>query len=263
MSFTLATWNINSVRLREGLVRAADARGGAGCAVPAGMQEPGRQDAARGLRSARLRPRRRARAEGLQRRRDPVETAARRHGRQGFRGSRPCPPRCGAAGKRGGDPQFLRARRRRQARPRGEREVRPEARLPHRDARLVPRRTVRESRSWSAISTSPRARTTSGTTSSFSRWSATRRSRSRSSPRCRRPAAGSTSPARISPTAISIPGGPTARRTGTPPTRAGGSTMSGRRPILPTPGMAAGCCARCAAGSSRRTTRRSSRRFDL
>ena len=45
MSFTLATWNINSVRLREGLV-ARLMEEGPGHPVPAGVQEPGRQDPA-------------------------------------------------------------------------------------------------------------------------------------------------------------------------------------------------------------------------
>ena len=64
-------------------------------------------------------------------------------------------------------PQFLCSRRRRHPRSRGEPEIRPQALVPRRDARLVrPRRPRRRPRrSWSATSTSRRWRTTSGATS--------------------------------------------------------------------------------------------------
>ncbi len=56
----------------------------------------------------------------------------------------------------------------------------------------------------------------------------------------------------------SIPGGPIARPTGTPPTRAAGWIMSGPRPTSPARRIPAASCAPPAAGSSRATTRRCS-----
>ena len=93
------------------------------------------------------------------------------------------------------DPQLLRARRRRRARPGDQSEIRAQARLPRRAARTA--RTccpgATSAPSWSAISTSRRSNATSGATRRCSRSSRTRRSNARSSPPRRRPATGSTS----------------------------------------------------------------------
>ena len=62
------------------------------------------------------------------------------------------------------------------------------------------------------------------------------------------------------PRVSSIPGGPTARATGTPPTRAAGSTTSGPRPTSRGRRIRAASCATSAVGRSRRTMRPSSRR---
>ena len=80
-------------------------------------------------------------------------------------------------------------------------EIRAQARLPRRDARLPAHacRRATSAPSWSAISTSRRSNTTSGATSSCSRSSRTRRSNARSSRPRRRPATGSTSCARFVP----------------------------------------------------------------
>jgi exodeoxyribonuclease-3 len=56
-------------------------------------------------------------------------------GDQDFAHAGPCPPRLGAAGKRRHHPQLLCAGGRRHSRPRGEREIRPEAGFPDPDAR--------------------------------------------------------------------------------------------------------------------------------
>ena len=135
--------------------------------------------------------------------------------------------------------QFLRARRRRHSRSRGRSKIRPQARLPRRDARTAPRcaRRRRSARSSSATSMWRRSNATSGATSSCSGSSRTRRSSARSFSACRRPATGSM------PCAASCrsrrrfsPGGATARRTGPvrsrPPARPHLGRAGARRPLV-------------------------------
>ena len=150
--------------------------------VPAGDQVPGRPLPGEAVPAARLRAHPGQRPEGLSRRRHRLARAVRRDRQARLLRARAMPPRLASTiADDGGDdppPQFLRPGRRRRARPGGQREVRPQARLPRRDAGLArpaPRPTAR--RSWSAISTSRRSRPTCGRTSSCCASSATRRSR--------------------------------------------------------------------------------------
>ena len=72
----ITTWNINGVKARLESARRLSAAGLARRHLPAGDQEPHRGLSGVRLRGPRL-PLRRARPEGLQRRRHPVEAAAR------------------------------------------------------------------------------------------------------------------------------------------------------------------------------------------
>ncbi len=76
----LATWNVNSLKVRLPQLLDWLAARAAGRALPAGTQDRGREVSARGPRGRRLRMRGQ-RAEDLQRRRDPLAHAARRRRR--------------------------------------------------------------------------------------------------------------------------------------------------------------------------------------
>ena len=128
--------------------------------------------------------------------------------------------------------QFLRPGRRRHPGSRSQREVRAQAALPAGTAGMgrpaEPRGGPGDP--GRATSTSRPSSTTSGATSSSSTWSAIRRSRPTPSRSCARRPAGPTPCATCAPSPRrSIPGGATARPTGRPRTRAGGSTTSGCR----------------------------------
>ena len=181
MPLTIATWNINSVRLRLPIVERFLREYPPDILC---LQETKCPDelfplaAFEALGYPHIGD---PRPEGLSRRGDHRPAADRdrraapvlRHSRQ--------PPSVGAI--RGGRhqraaAQFLRAGRRRRARSRDQSEIPPQARFRRGDALRSGRiGRDRAPRSWSATSTSRRSSTTSGRTSSFSRWSATRRSR--------------------------------------------------------------------------------------
>ena len=78
MPFSVATWNINSVRLRIDLVRHFLGEIPAARSLPAGDQMRRRKLPARALPPGRLPPHRNARAEGLSRRRHRLAPAASR-----------------------------------------------------------------------------------------------------------------------------------------------------------------------------------------
>jgi hypothetical protein len=102
------------------------------------------------------------------------------------RGARPLRRR---HGRRRRDPEFLHSRGRGRPRPGREPEVRPQAGLLRAADRRDGRRATGSARwCWPGTSTSRQARTTSGTTATCRRWSATRRSRSRPCGGCRPPA---------------------------------------------------------------------------
>ena len=136
-------------------------------------------------------------------------------------------------------------RGRRRARPRGEPQIRPEARFRRADDALV-RRARPARRSWPATSTSRRSNATCGATSSCSTSSATRRSRSRRWRGCRRPRLGrSRPPFHPAPAAAATPGGAIAPRTGRRTTAAGGSIICGRPPTVARHAAAHQCSRSC------------------
>ena len=167
-------------------------------------------------------------------------------------------PRGGAAALGRADPQPLHPGRRRPARSGAEPQVPPQARLPRRAPRLVRRGAARGAILVGDLNVAPREDDVWNHSSSCSIVSHTpvevaapdggagRRRLGRRHPRAHPRRAGS------------IPGGPTARPTGRRPTRAGGSTTSGRPPISPRAPAAAASPGTCAAGRRPPTTSRSS-----
>ena len=183
MTFSIATWNINSVRLRIDLVarylpeHQPDVLCLQETKCPDGNFPLGAfRDA--GYPHIAINGQKGYHGVAIVSRLPLADLLQARLLRQGRRAPSACRPR--RRGARARTSQFLRARGRRRAGPRDQRQVRPQARLRRRNGRLG-RRTRgrrRNARSWSAISTSRRSNTTSGATSRFSTSSATRRSRS-------------------------------------------------------------------------------------
>ena len=149
----ITTWNVNSIRLRLDGLAPAGARGRPGRALPAGDQGPQRAVPGARAAGARLRAPAAARPARLSRRRDPLEDAARGAALPRLVRQDRLPPRRRHAAGRHRAAQPLRAGRRRPAGSRAQPEVRPQARLPRRADRLVPRRVRRPGAApcWSAI----------------------------------------------------------------------------------------------------------------
>ena len=230
---TVATWNINSVRLRIDLVEAflTEHRPDVLC-----LQETKCRDAEfpvsafKKLGYAHL-------AINGQKGYHGVAVASRlpftRIERRGFCGKNDAPPpRRRPRGRRppGDAARLLRARRRRRARPRRQREVRPQARLPRRDGRVDRRRRRgggrrhpcrRPQRGAARAGRVEPQGAAEGGQPHAGRGRALR-------PGNRRRTLGSTCCAPTCPRARSATlGGATARRTGPRPTRAAASTTSG------------------------------------
>src|SRR5258708_3556864 len=101
MPFKIATWNINSVRLRINLVQIPQELP-ARRAVLAGNQMPGRRLSAQTLSAARLRLFRAQRTEGLSRRRGALARAVRALRRTFVLRQDRLPPHLRCAGRKGG-----------------------------------------------------------------------------------------------------------------------------------------------------------------
>ena len=142
MPFSVATWNINSVRLRMPIVERLLAGARARRALPAGDEVSGRTLPLRALPRARLPACRDPRPEGLSRRRHHLAPAARsRRAPPLLRDCRQPPPLRARPGRRPVDPapQFLRPGRRRRARPGDQSEIPPQARFRRRNERRARR----------------------------------------------------------------------------------------------------------------------------
>jgi exodeoxyribonuclease III len=131
----IATWNINSVRLREETVLRLLREEAPDILCLQETKSPVEKLPRDGFAADRLHPRHRAGRKGLQRRDDPQPRADRGRGAPPFLRPLRRAPRRRAARRRHGDPQPLHPGRRRRARPGGEPEVPAQARLPRRSAR--------------------------------------------------------------------------------------------------------------------------------
>ena len=235
MPLTIATWNINSVRLRLPLVERLldDMRPTcSACRKPSARTNcfRTRPSQARGYSHIAINGQKGYHGVATIARR-PIEIVERRRF-CGIADSRHLSTRFAAGGLNDPHPQFLCAGRRRRTRSRDQPEVPPQARLRRRDARR-PRRIERRrpARSWSAISTSRRSSTMSGRTSSCSTWSATRRSRPTGFEAMRRDGGWVDLMRKIVPADQKLYTWWSYRaRDWAHPTAAAGSTISGRRP---------------------------------
>ena len=191
MPFTVATWNINSVRLRIAARGALPGSTRAGRALPAGDQVPERPAfPGEPLARARLRHIRRSTA-----RRAITASPSSRVCRSATIDRRALLRQGRHARHIVGAPAISATRRSRlhnfyvpaggdEPDPRDQPEIRPQARLPRASCACVRRRpSRRRPRSSSAISTSRRWKPTCGRTSSSCKSSATRRSRPKGSTR--------------------------------------------------------------------------------